>query len=87
MGLMGSALASRLRHAGYIVNIWNRDPAKCAPVVALGAKQSSSLKELLGASDLVMLSLTDTLAAQAVVFDSGEFTVQHCARKTLIEPI
>jgi 3-hydroxyisobutyrate dehydrogenase len=84
MGLMGSAMTSRLIHAGYPVKIWNRDPAKFAAVVTVGTKQSRSLKDLFGASDIVLLCLSDTLAAQAVVFDSDEFTVQRCADKTLI---
>jgi 3-hydroxyisobutyrate dehydrogenase-like beta-hydroxyacid dehydrogenase len=31
------------------------------------------------------LCLSDTLAVQAVVFDVGEFTMQHCAENTLID--
>ena len=85
MGLMGSVMASRLCRAGYIVHIWNRDPVKCAPIVALGAKHSDTLNELLAASDIVMLCLSDTLAVQTVVFGSGRFTMQHCANKTLID--
>ena len=37
MGKMGSAIARRLMSVGHELTVWNRDPAKTAPLVAEGA--------------------------------------------------
>jgi 3-hydroxyisobutyrate dehydrogenase-like beta-hydroxyacid dehydrogenase len=42
-GRMGTALATRLINAGNGVSVWNRTPAKAAPLAALGASVSDSL--------------------------------------------
>jgi hypothetical protein len=41
IGLRDLGMALRLRHSGYTLNTWNREPPKCAPIVMLSAKQSS----------------------------------------------
>lgn len=38
LGIMGTAMARNLIKAGYQVTAWNRNPDKCAPLVAEGAK-------------------------------------------------
>ncbi len=39
IGLMGLPMCQRLLSAGYPLVVWNRNPEKCAALVALGATQ------------------------------------------------
>ncbi|MGW7417940.1 NAD(P)-dependent oxidoreductase [Streptomyces sp. NPDC054863] len=59
LGLMGSALAEALLAAGHRVTVWNRTPAKAAPLVARGALQASSVREAIEASPLVISCVLD----------------------------
>jgi 3-hydroxyisobutyrate dehydrogenase-like beta-hydroxyacid dehydrogenase len=56
---MGSALARTLLDAGRNVTVWNRSPEKIQPLVALGARGSSSFVEALAASPRVIVCLLD----------------------------
>ncbi|QXJ20989.1 NAD(P)-dependent oxidoreductase [Actinomadura graeca] len=58
LGLMGSALAEALLAAGHPVTVWNRTPAKAAPLVAKGAVQASVPDEALAAGPLVIVCLS-----------------------------
>ena len=67
IGLMGLPLSLRLLAAGFRVNVWNRTVAKLDEVSGAGAKVCDSVSELVKASDVVILCLTDTAAVEAVV--------------------
>lgn len=67
IGLMGLPMCRRLLAAGYPLTVWNRNPAKCQPLVAEGAQQADSPAALAQACDLLILCLADTAAVQAVV--------------------
>lgn len=67
IGLMGLPLSLRLLAAGFRVNVWNRTVAKLDEVSGAGAKVCGSVSELVKASDVVILCLTDTVAVEAVV--------------------
>ena len=68
IGLMGLPMCRRLLAAGYPLTVWNRNPAKCAPLVEAGARQVATPAELCGQSDVVMLCLADTAVVREVVF-------------------
>lgn len=68
IGLMGLPMCRRLLAAGYPLTVWNRNPAKCAPLVAAGARQVASPAELCRHADVVMLCLADTAVVREVVF-------------------
>ena len=68
IGLMGLPMCQRLLAAGYPLVVWNRNPEKCAPLVALGARQVQSRAELCAQAEIIMLCLADTQAVQEVVF-------------------
>lgn len=68
LGRMGAALARGFLKAGAKVTVWNRDAAKADALRADGAIVASSLKEALGASDLVAVSVLDTAASHALLF-------------------
>jgi len=68
IGLMGLPMCRRLLAAGYPLTVWNRNPAKCAPLVEAGARQVASPAELCQYADVVMLCLADTAVVREVVF-------------------
>ena len=67
-GLMGLPMCKRLLAAGFPLTVWNRNPAKCTPLVAAGARQVASPSELCEHADVVMLCLADTAVVREVVF-------------------
>ncbi|QTD34689.1 NAD(P)-dependent oxidoreductase [Pseudomonas fluorescens] len=68
IGLMGLPMCRRLLAAGYPLTVWNRNPAKCAPLVEAGARQVATPAELCAQADVVMLCLADTAVVREVVF-------------------
>jgi len=66
MGRMGAAMAERLLSVGYQVMVWNRDPARCAPLVAAGASMATSPAAVTAACDTVVSMLFDGAAVAAV---------------------
>ncbi|WWL43594.1 NAD(P)-binding domain-containing protein [Pseudomonas parakoreensis] len=71
IGLMGLPMCHRLLAAGYPLTVWNRNPAKCAPLVEAGARQVATPAELCEHADVVMLCLADTAVVREVVFGAG----------------
>ena len=55
-GRMGTALAGRLLGAGEQVTVWNRTPAKTAPLVAAGARAVPEITGL-GSCDIVFVTV------------------------------
>ncbi len=64
-GRMGAAIAARLLGQGHTVTVWNRTPAKTAPLVAAGAKAAESPAALASASEAIITILTDAGAIDA----------------------
>src|SRR5262249_36966014 len=65
---MGRPIAARLLEAGYEVLVGNRAPDRCEELVALGAEAVDTPADLGDHCDLVLLSLADAAAVEAVVF-------------------
>ncbi len=68
LGIMGSGMAANLVKAGYDVTVWNRSPAKCEPLVALGARHGESPRAVAAACDITFAMLADPAAAREVCF-------------------
>ncbi|MDC7813596.1 MULTISPECIES: NAD(P)-dependent oxidoreductase [Pseudomonas] len=68
IGLMGLPMCRRLLAAGYPLTVWNRNPQKCAPLVAAGARQVATPAQLCEHADLVLLCLANTEVVRQVVF-------------------
>jgi 3-hydroxyisobutyrate dehydrogenase-like beta-hydroxyacid dehydrogenase len=70
IGHMGLQLAQRLVHAGIPVIVWNRTQSKVDPLVAAGAKWSTSPKDLAKSigKGITFLMLTDGAAVKKVLF-------------------
>lgn len=66
IGLMGLPLCQRLLQQGHELQIWNRSPAKCEPLRALGASIAATPAELAGHGDVILTCLADDNAMTAV---------------------
>ena len=70
-GLMGAPMVRCLLKAGFPVTVWNRDPAKVAPLVADGARQVQSPADAVADADVVFTMLTNGAAVAEVLFEKG----------------
>jgi 3-hydroxyisobutyrate dehydrogenase-like beta-hydroxyacid dehydrogenase len=66
LGIMGKAMAANLIKAGFNVTVWNRNAAKCAELVALGARQGSTPKDVAAHCDITFAMVSDPEAALAL---------------------
>ncbi len=66
LGLMGSGMARRLLDAKFPVAVYNRNPAKAAPLASAGAHTSSSPREAAHHAGVIISMLADDEAARAV---------------------
>jgi 3-hydroxyisobutyrate dehydrogenase-like beta-hydroxyacid dehydrogenase len=60
MGLMGTAIATRLYTTGRRLIVWNRTAAKCAPLADMGAPVAKTAREAIDSADTVILVTTTT---------------------------
>ena len=67
LGTMGAAMAANLRRAGFEVTAWNRTPGRAPELWALGAREAGSPAEVAGASDVVVICVSDTPDVEAVL--------------------
>ncbi|MFC8593160.1 NAD(P)-dependent oxidoreductase [Streptomyces atroolivaceus] len=58
LGAMGRALAGAFADAGHPTTVWNRTPAKAAPLVAKGAVHARAVEAAVEASPLIITCLT-----------------------------
>ncbi|MFD3333827.1 NAD(P)-dependent oxidoreductase [Streptomyces sp. NPDC058700] len=58
LGSMGRALAGAFADAGHPTTVWNRTPAKAAPLVAKGAVHARAVEAAVEASPLIITCLT-----------------------------
>lgn len=68
LGLMGAPMVKRLLAAGHQVTVWNRSPAKAAPLQAIGAQVAATPAEAARGADAVLMCVYDAAAVEAVVF-------------------
>jgi 3-hydroxyisobutyrate dehydrogenase-like beta-hydroxyacid dehydrogenase len=66
LGNMGTAIAERLLDAGYKLLVYNRTPEKADAVAARGATVAATLADLVEQVDVVLTSLADDAAFDAV---------------------
>jgi 3-hydroxyisobutyrate dehydrogenase-like beta-hydroxyacid dehydrogenase len=63
---MGTAVAERLLEAGYELRVYNRSPAKTAPLAARGALVAPSAAALAADAELILMSVADDEALEQV---------------------
>lgn len=66
-GLMGFPMARNLARAGTRLVVWNRSPAKCAPLADDGASLAESVDDVFARVRIVLLMLADGAAIDAVL--------------------
>src|SRR5262245_11697825 len=71
LGLMGTALARRLLHAGYAVRGFDIDQAKRRRFAALGGTEAESVAAVAAACPIVALAVFTTEQVEQVVEGSG----------------
>jgi 3-hydroxyisobutyrate dehydrogenase len=69
LGLMGRAIALRLRQQGLDVTGWNRSPEKAEALAEGGIKVAASPAEAIAASEISVLVLSDAAAISETLFD------------------
>ena len=69
-GLMGLPMAKNILKAGYNLKAFNRSKNKAAPLKDQGAEISSSIKEAVSDSDVVITMLTDDTAVDEIMSSS-----------------
>ncbi|HKG42931.1 MAG TPA: NAD(P)-dependent oxidoreductase [Gaiellaceae bacterium] len=70
LGNMGTAFAERLLQAGYPLQLYNRTAEKAEPLVAQGARSLDTAADLASAVDVVLTSLADDGAFEAVAAEA-----------------
>lgn len=85
IGLMGLPMGKRLLAAGYPLTVWNRNPEKCAALVALGAEQVHERAQLCAQADIILLCLADTQAVQEVMFAEQGIAAAMTAEQVLVD--
>lgn len=70
LGIMGAAMASRLVKSGFDVTVYNRNPARAAPLQAAGAKVATTARDAATDADLIISMVSDDAAARAVWGDA-----------------
>ncbi|MER7133108.1 NAD(P)-dependent oxidoreductase [Streptosporangium saharense] len=81
LGPMGQAMAGAYLDGGYEVTVWNRTPARADELVARGARRAETVEAALAANELVVLSLIDYDAMDAVLAQAPEAAL---AGRTLV---
>lgn len=66
LGAMGSRIVRRLLDRGHDVVVWNRDPAKAAPLLGAGAVAAASPADAARRADAVFVVVADPAALIAV---------------------
>jgi 3-hydroxyisobutyrate dehydrogenase len=65
---MGAAMAANLVRAGFELTVWNRTPGRAGALVALGAKEAFTPRELASVSEVVVTCVTDSPQVSEVLF-------------------
>jgi len=85
LGTMGAAMAANLARAGFPLTVWNRTPGRAGPLVALGAVEAQSPRELAQASDVVVTCVTDSPQVDEVVFGTDGLAEGFTSGSLLID--
>ena len=72
LGLMGSAVAMRLKAQGLDVTGWNRSPGRAEALAERGLQIAGSSAEAVEDSDLIILLLSDANAIKEALFPHGK---------------
>ncbi|WP_424140039.1 NAD(P)-binding domain-containing protein [Roseomonas chloroacetimidivorans] len=85
IGLMGTAMSLRLLERGWSLKVWNRERPNLDPVLAAGAKEAGSPREVVEASDIVLLCVLDTLAVETCVWGENGVAAAAGGARLLVD--
>jgi 2-hydroxy-3-oxopropionate reductase len=85
VGVMGSAIATRLLARGHTVILCDRDPAKLTSLVGQGGRAAENVPALVHAVDYVITSLNTAEIVEAVVFGADGIVTAATPDKLLID--
>ena len=71
LGRMGSGMAANIRKAGHEVIVFNRTPAKAAPLAALGAKVAPRIADACQVEAVITMLANDEAVREVVYGDGG----------------
>lgn len=72
LGLMGRPMGMNLLKAGHTLTVWNRTPERAKELVAVGAKQAKTPREVAEASDVLLTIVSDPPALESVLWGHEE---------------
>ena len=75
-GLLGAAIGERLLACGHRLTVWNRRPARCSTLLALGATSAPTAAMAAAAGELVITVLSDGAATRAVLMEQAASALQ-----------
>ena len=84
VGLMGFPMAKNLLKSGYKLKAFNRSQDKAERLEEFGAEISSSIKDVVTNSDIIITMLTDDVAVEKVI-GSDEFIKNIKSNATVID--
>jgi len=70
LGRMGAGMAANLVKAGHEITVYNRSPARMAPLIELGATAAKNVTDACG-GEAVITMLADDQAVESVIFGEG----------------
>jgi 3-hydroxyisobutyrate dehydrogenase len=70
-GLLGAAIGERLLACGHRLTVWNRNPKRCMPLLALGARAAASPAEAVATGELVITVLNDGPTTSSVLLEQA----------------
>lgn len=85
LGAMGSPMVQTLLDAGRRVNVWGRSPEKLTKALAAGARQNPSAASLARDCTFLLLSVTDTVAVEEIVFGTGGIAEGGSSGKVVVD--
>jgi 3-hydroxyisobutyrate dehydrogenase len=84
LGLMGQPMALRLAQAGTRLVVWNRTPARCEPLRAVGATVADDVAGVFRQADVVLAMLAHSAAVDAVLGRDGQRLAAPVAGRLLV---
>ena len=84
LGAMGEPMALNLVNAGAPLLVWNRSPAKCAPLAAAGARVAGASADVFRQCDVVILMLADGAAMDAVLARGDAAFAERVTGRTIV---
>src|SRR5688572_26888524 len=85
LGIMGGGMTRRLLGAGFPLTVYNRNPAKSAPLAASGARVAATPRDASAGADIVISMVADDAASRGVWLGSDGALAGARRGATLVE--